>query len=312
MPLSNSQATFLGFVVESVCYGIYTIVFGTSIAFMTWRRKTKSQTISKVLLFATCLLFLLGTVHFALEFDNAYRTLMINPETRDPLGTETHQLFGADTIFFTTDFVANLVMIYRLGLVWGGNWLIVILPLLLAFGAYSCSISTLALLLTIDPKAPIAPAAIVPLGTAGLSMSLVVNFLVTLLIIARIWYMDRGTGQIFGRTRMMINSVTTMIIETGALFLVAQLCVVILYSLSNPAQAVVVPAALQIYGIAPTLIIVRVGMGMTPEQPTMISQPKMTTLSFRTRTMNTESDDTRNAGSTALELESYKDERSLV
>lgn len=304
MTISNPQATFLGFVVESVFYGIYIVCFGTSIAFMTWRRK--KETVSWSFLFATCLLFLCATVHFALEFDNAYRTLMINPESRDPLGTETHQLYGADTIFFTTDFIANLVMIYRLGLAWGRYWLIVTLPLMLAFAAFSCSIGGLALLLTIDPAAPIAPPDIVPLGTAGLSMSLVVNVLVTVLIVGRIWHIDRTSGVLFGHTRKMINSVTTMIIETGALFLVAQLCVVVLYALGHPAQAVVVPAALQIYGIAPTLIIVRVGMGLAPEEPSHISRSKsLTTIGFRAQTIGT-GDDSTNAASTTVELRSYK------
>lgn len=122
---SVASARLLEFHSLSSISGIYTVLFITSIAVMTWRRKTKS--LSRVLLLATCLLFLCATVHFALEFDNAYRTLvstinrflergttvpqMINPESHDPLGTETHQLFGADTIFLTTDFIANLVMV---------------------------------------------------------------------------------------------------------------------------------------------------------------------------------------------------------
>lgn len=101
--LSNSQATFLGFVVEAICYGerrsskaveyhsltaflgIYTVLFTMSIAFMTWRRKTKS--LSTVLLLATCVLFLCATVHFALEFDNAYRTLVRNVHRLPERGT---------------------------------------------------------------------------------------------------------------------------------------------------------------------------------------------------------------------------------
>ena len=73
-----------------------------------------------------------------------------------------------------------------------------------------------------------------------------------------------------------------LIIESGALYLLIQLVYVVLFALEHPAQAIVGVMAVQIYvrisslapflavtlrkqGIAPTLIIIRVGLGISSE-----------------------------------------------
>lgn len=98
-----------------------------------------------------------------------------------------------------------------------------------------------------DPTAVFAPKAIAPLGTSSFALSLCLNIIVTAMIIGRIWWVARGIETVRSTTREYVHTVTAMLIESGALFLAVQLCVVVTFALGNPAQAVVVPIALQVY-----------------------------------------------------------------
>jgi hypothetical protein len=57
-----------------------------------------------------------------------------------------------------------------------------------------------------------------------------------------------------------------LIIESGVLYMVTQLIFVVLVAIGNPAETILSYAGTQIYGIASTLIIIRVGLGVSPEE----------------------------------------------
>lgn len=109
----------------------------------------------------------------------------------------------------------------------------------------ACGIGLIGLVLTISPNAPQAPAAIVPIGTAAFSMSLCLNFIVSALIVGRIWYITGLNREI--KTDSAIRRASAIIIESGLLFLAAQLVFVVLFAIKHPAQAIVEPIATQIY-----------------------------------------------------------------
>ncbi|KAJ6632219.1 hypothetical protein B0H10DRAFT_1865550 [Mycena sp. CBHHK59/15] len=276
--INNDQATFLGFALEAISYGTYLVLFGISIAVLI--RRTPAMNASKTPMFAvTCFMFSLCTVHFGLNFNNVYNGLMVHP--RPHISEETHLLAGADMLFSITDFCSQLILIYRCYLVWGKTIWIIILPLLMSLATVGCGVGLIGLVLSINPTAPQAPAAIVPVGTAGFSMSLCLNFIVSALIVGRIWYISR-TNRLQGVSHSdgSIQRAIGIIIESGLLFLVAQFVFVVLFSISHPAQAVVEPVATQIYGISPTLIIVRVGMGASYEQTSVVTPTQRSSLRF--------------------------------
>ncbi|GJJ06125.1 hypothetical protein Clacol_000314 [Clathrus columnatus] len=57
-----------------------------------------------------------------------------------------------------------------------------------------------------------------------------------------------------------------IVVESGVLYLLAQLVLVVLFAMENPAYKVLGYPIIQIYGIAPTLIFCRVGMGISSER----------------------------------------------
>ncbi|KAG0700287.1 hypothetical protein DFH29DRAFT_933016 [Suillus ampliporus] len=263
--LSNDLAALIGFGCEAVLYGSYCILF--VISWIVLSQKRRSPNLSSPVVFANCLLFLCCTAHFALEFNHFYTTL--ESTGVDNFSAETTGLTGADFLISFTDLVGDLVLVYRCWMLWGKNYYVVILPLLSAFGGFACIMELLHLLLVTDPTSPSPPAAIVPLGLAGYIMPLATNVIVTTLIVYRIWFSSRVVrespvhiGQGASHHAMML------IIESGALYLVTQLVFVVLFAMQHPAEGIMAVIATQVYGIAPTLIIIRVGLGISSENTT--------------------------------------------
>ncbi|KAF8183576.1 hypothetical protein K438DRAFT_1140423 [Mycena galopus ATCC 62051] len=276
--VNPDQATFLGFGLEGVAYGIHVILFGIAISLVA--RNAAKGSIRPVFA-VSCLLFCMSTIHYAINFNNVYISTMVHP--RPHIADETHLLVGADTIFILSDFCGQVVLIYRCFLVWNKNIWVIILPVLVAFGAAACGLSVIGLVLSTSPNAPQAPAAIVPFGDASFAMSLILNFSSSMLIVGRLWWLARGGHDAHGtrRSTRVIRQVTGGIIESGLLFLSTQAVFVTLFAIGHPAQALVEPMAVQIYAISPLLILVRICMGKATEQTTGVVAPSTTSVQFQ-------------------------------
>ncbi|KII84638.1 hypothetical protein PLICRDRAFT_355567 [Plicaturopsis crispa FD-325 SS-3] len=259
MPFSADQGAFLGFVVEAIIYGMYTVLFALALTVLLGRPNGKP--INAALTIATCLLFACCTAHFGLNFSNKYKGLILEPGVVS-ISNETTELFADDVLFSITDFLGQCILIYRCWRLWGERYSVVALPVVLALASVACAMAGLGILFETAPTAPFAPASVAPLGTTAFALSLCLNFLVTLLIVGRIWHISQQTRILQSyTTRNRTRVAMGVLIESGMLFLAVQLVFVVLFAIGHPAQNVVVPAALQIYGIAPTLLIVRVRMG---------------------------------------------------
>ncbi|KAG2130828.1 uncharacterized protein EDB93DRAFT_67460 [Suillus bovinus] len=263
--LSSDIAALIGFGCEAVLYGSYCILF--IVSWIVLGHKRPSPKLSSPVIFANCLLFFCCTAHFALEFNHFYKTL--ESTGVDGYSAETPGLMGADFLISFTDLVGDLVLVYRCWMLWDRNYFVVILPLLTAFGGFACIMEVLHLVILMDPTAPAPPLATVGLGLAGYILPLATNFVVTFLIVYRI----RISSNVVKESPIVIGQGAShrammLIIESGALYLITQFVFVILFSIQHPAQGIVAVIATQVYGIAPTLIIIRVGLGISSENTT--------------------------------------------
>jgi hypothetical protein len=150
----------------------------------------------------------------------------------------------------------------------------------------ACILPIPALLLHIDPSAPVAPKSLVPLGMAGYILPLCANIIVTILISVRIWYLSPRKNDEMDSARIPTRSglaAINIVVESGMLYLAAQLTYVVLWKIEHPAEAIAALMAVQIYvrvchlkenqlrqtdngiaqGIAPTLIVIRVSLGLS-------------------------------------------------
>ena len=164
--------------------------------------------------------------------------------------------------------------------------------------------------LHINPNSPVTPPFLIPLGFATFSLPLGTNVIVTTLICARIWYLSPRKARDLRSEHFPTGigqTVIKIVVESGMLYLVVQLIFVVLMAIEHPAQAIIGVIAVQIYvripypwsrefvgdqlspkitqGIAPTLILIRVGLGISNMQngpirsgpPLSMSQPTSST-----------------------------------
>lgn len=263
MAIDNDSAALVGFACEAVLYGCYTILFIVSTN-LTLRRSHSRGCVNKPIFTISILLYLSCSIHFALEFYHFYDVLSTAGVKN--FANETNELVGADLLISLTDFFGEVILIYRCWLVWSKNYWIIVLPSLTAIAGPACVIEVLHLLSQIDPTSPMAPPSLVPLGLAGFVLPLCANVMVTTLIAVRIWYLSphrardsRGARFPMDTSRPAIG----IVVESGMAYLAVQLVFVVLFAIRHPAQGIVAVIAVQIYGIAPSLIVIRVALGLS-------------------------------------------------
>ncbi|KAH9941746.1 uncharacterized protein BXZ73DRAFT_41625 [Epithele typhae] len=262
--LPNDIAALIGFACEAALWGMYVILFGISMVLFLLRSTRGTQS-SYTLAVASTVLFLACTGHFAIEFNHFYTVLWATGV--DGFSSETTPLIGADLLISTCDLLGDFILLYRCWMVWGRNWYIILLPSMTAIAGFACIAQAIHFIITTNSTASVPPPAIVPLTTASYALPLCTNAMTTGLIVFHIWrftsrYKDEnGETLSLPSTARLARTASGIIIESGVLYLVAQLTLVVLVSIKHPAEAIVAVGAVQIYGIAPTLIIIRVGLG---------------------------------------------------
>ncbi|KAI1794458.1 hypothetical protein LXA43DRAFT_883760 [Ganoderma leucocontextum] len=280
--LSNDLAALLGFVCEAILWGSYTVLFIASVVVLLRRFKAPRRKLNVPIFFANCLLFASCTAHFALEFNHFYTTLQATGV--EGFADETLPLVGADTLISFCDLLGDLILLYRCWVIWGKNYWVVALPLATAAVGFGCIMGVAHLVLTMDPTAPVPPAALVPLGLAGYALPLATNFMATTLIAGRLYASahsaEKRVGSLMSGTMRAAQRAVEIIVESGALYLATQLVFVVLFALGHPAQAILAVIAVQVYGIAPTLIVIRVALGMSSDHTTPFINPSATQIAI--------------------------------
>ncbi|KAF8887586.1 hypothetical protein BD779DRAFT_1527064 [Infundibulicybe gibba] len=275
MALNPNEYAFLGIGIELVLYGIYTVLFVLAIVCLL--RKRKLESVNKFYLFFCFFLYACCTMHVVIKFRYLYKDMSEAAIKTGIVETGTPALRFADALVTLIDWFAEIVLIYRCWNIWQKNYYVVIFPTILSLAFVSCAVSTVIILSrTVD--AAIVPKALVPLGTAAFAIPLTFNFIVTGLIAGRMWYHEiqrrRSLREAFITTGVpqYLRDATFVIVEAGVLYLLAQFVLTLLFAINHPAQILASDAAVQIYGIAPTLIIVHVGLGRSFETTTRSSQ----------------------------------------
>ncbi|KAH9963755.1 hypothetical protein BC827DRAFT_1128479 [Russula dissimulans] len=248
---------------QNVCSFFRRFLFAVSVCLMIKRSRNQSGR-NRPIFILSIFLYLSCFAHFVLEFIHFYATLLTTGVVG--FGNETNELLAADLLISITDFIGQLILIIRCWLLWDKSYWIILFPSLCAIGGIGIILPIPPLLLRIDPTAPVAPKSLVPLGMAGCILPLYVNTMVTILISVRIWYLSPRKNGDINSARIPTGSglaAISIVVESGMLYLAVQLTFVVLWTIEHPAEATVALMAVQIYGIAPTLIVIRVSLGLS-------------------------------------------------
>jgi len=243
-------------------YGIYIILFVLAIVTLS-RRKTAGR---RVLLVATWSMAALATGQIVVVLASCVVSIQISQQilvsSADPNAgpvTVSLTLYNAlstaqNVAWPINNLVTDALFLYRCYVIWGRKWTVVFVPGILILATLG-----IGLFLTFTTSA--LPSSI------GYLMGAVTNVVLMVLTAGRIWWirgetLHVGLDQI---VRSRCNTAVAIILESGALYCVC----VILLAVTAPRHDVpegalfyvVVGISSQVINIAPTLTIVRVGLG---------------------------------------------------
>ncbi|KAJ6562325.1 hypothetical protein B0H19DRAFT_1259910 [Mycena capillaripes] len=219
---------------------------------------------------AISVIFLLCTLHWILQLVNAGELLAILEKkahvakegkvVTNALKQQWNQInIAMGVLYVTSNLIADAIFIYRCYCIWGFRKRIIAVPivLLIAGGCLgyasiiACGLEDLSEFLFINWLFPLA-----------VVFSVLTNVMLMALTAGRIWWIARGARVIMGPAVVkQYRTVAAMILESGALYCTPGILYLILLGIRRSSTQVIFAALAQIVGIAPTIIVVRVGLG---------------------------------------------------
>ncbi|KAH9841392.1 uncharacterized protein C8Q71DRAFT_853791 [Rhodofomes roseus] len=248
---------------ETLFYGMNIVLFCACIYILVAKRRTPK--VNKYLIAIAVLMFSFSTCHVFLGF---YRLIMGFIVLRDQPGGPA--AFFSDVsipanvakvgLHTVNSIIGDSVVVWRCFLVWGRNWKMCLLPIILVCGSAICGFGQTVYFARGQKYHSAFAPALVRWNGSLFSLSLATNIVVTGLVALRAWYMLRLTGGVAGFRYWRI---LVIIVESGMIYSIALICEVTLYFLGLNSFYIVYDPIGQLTGIVPTMIIILAGLHLT-------------------------------------------------
>ncbi|KAJ7244899.1 hypothetical protein C8J57DRAFT_1680263 [Mycena rebaudengoi] len=234
-PLTNAQLYIIEIFTEAFFYGELSALGGIS------HFPGNLDIIAGV----TVLMFLLSTVHMALVL---WQNLVTSPLQKN--------LQARVILAFTHIMLGEGILIWRAWAVWGRDYRVVVIPVILMAIAYSFGMYT---------AASTAKTSAV-LNLVSPSLWLANCIICTGLIAGRILYINsivRAAGQSSTLAGRYLGTIL-LLAESGAIYTAAQIASLVLQKINHPGLHVILDLDIPLFGILPTIIIVLVQLQLVP------------------------------------------------
>ncbi|KAJ7244897.1 hypothetical protein C8J57DRAFT_1725466 [Mycena rebaudengoi] len=244
-PLTTTQLFIIEVFTEAFFYGLHWAVFLVFLGIWT-RRK-----INPILVGVTVLMFLLATAHMALVLWQNLAT--VPSKISVPL---QKNLQARVILAFTHIMLGEGILIWRAWAVWGRDYRVIVVPVILMAMAYSFGMYT---------AASTAKTSVV-INLVSPSLWLANCILCTSLIAGRILYINsfmRSAGQSSTLAGRYLGTIL-LVGESGAIYTAAQIASLVLQKMNHPGLHVILDLDIPLFGILPTIIIVLVQLQLVP------------------------------------------------
>ncbi|KAJ7459415.1 hypothetical protein B0H11DRAFT_2059513 [Mycena galericulata] len=251
----------IGIWIETLLYGINCVVFSTAVYVLLYKRPSQSR--PYFLIAVSCILFLLSTAHVGLVLRQLLEAFIYGPPGTAILyfADQSSPLPVAKLVLYSCNvFVQDMVLIWRLWIVWGRNWKVIILPLILEFT--HTAFGFIAEARGAIPGIPVFDKLLHNYALVNWSTDLVVNIGVTAGIAYKLWSVGNSVASLGNRRSNKYRGAVLTIIECGGLFTSATLATFSLYLSGQIATVMALDSVMQLATLAPLLIIVRVSLGV--------------------------------------------------
>ncbi|KAH7886573.1 hypothetical protein F5I97DRAFT_2016915 [Phlebopus sp. FC_14] len=196
--LSLSEAEFIGVTLRSVLFGLY-VILSSGCLYMLLRRpgpRGNRQPLNKTLLGITIVLFLLIASHWVVCVVRVFRAFIYYAEQKG--GPDAYLEYAGNPLYVVKTalnmlqvFVGDLTMVYRLYIVWGRSWRIIVAPVITSIGLLTSGLVVIYLFATISEGSNIFAGTITHWVIAVFITTFVTNVVVSSLITFRIWSINR-------------------------------------------------------------------------------------------------------------------------
>ncbi|PPQ96036.1 hypothetical protein CVT25_013898 [Psilocybe cyanescens] len=276
-------ATLAAFFVEAVLYGLLIVLSAASIAVIFRRSRMLKDPLNKPMIVASVLMLILATVHISADFRRLLDAF-VRHSSHTTEGTKAYlrrvsapTYLLQSTAYGMQTLVGDAFMLYRVYLVWNGNrW--IVLPLLVCYIASAAAgLGAVQGFARATPHDSIFNGSLMQWSVSFFVLTLFTNFTCTLLIASRIWWIHRGMKTIVSGESMLPAMV--IIIESGSLYSACLIILLATYIGKSYLQYIALAAVTQCIGIAFSMVILRVALGISNESGKARTQ-RITTLAF--------------------------------
>ncbi|KZV85748.1 hypothetical protein EXIGLDRAFT_653805 [Exidia glandulosa HHB12029] len=255
------RSNFAGILLGAVAYGVHATLFFLTLTLLCARPRTQWKDYGWIVYIT--LMFVLSSVGNGGQFKFTELSWIDNRNyPGGPGAYETEQAAPSSTMcniaYIINGWLQDALIIYRFWIIYNRNMYALVGGSILLVGEV---VSSLLLFIAITTGGKVLNSDIsVKLLTAYFALSIALNILLTLVIVFKLMLVRH-------RVRMLIESsvqylsISAMLIESAALYSVAAIIFLVPWVSQNPVQNLVLPTLVQLEGIAPILVIMRVAQG---------------------------------------------------
>ncbi|KAA1472231.1 hypothetical protein DENSPDRAFT_838436 [Dentipellis sp. KUC8613] len=274
----------------STFHGLYTALFAGSVYVLAFHQPKRNYLAVSIILYILITAnVVVGLVQIVLTptfiansrlVDGVYVVCGLDADSESP--DQIRQALLNDFTEVAIDFIntfaqitADGLLIYRCWIIWNRNWRVVLPVISLLLATTACNISVVyfsSQIYTMRRAASSTPTSL-PSGwpqrvrmasvfsTTSYALALSTTVLTTALIAGRIWWSSRILQRSSGTIRGVYKSAITILVESGAIYSSGLIIALIVRQTTSKYWGIFSSSVSPLLGIAPTLIIVRVGMG---------------------------------------------------
>ncbi|KAF8129475.1 hypothetical protein EV363DRAFT_1399813 [Boletus edulis] len=260
--ISPDKAELLAVLLEALLYGFSLLMFAASI-YTLWSRRCNHIVNCKMFAVA-CALLLCSTAHLVIHIMRVMDGLILYRDTQPggPVGyfsDLSKWTFDAKNLVYTAQTqIGDGVILYRCYLVWQSK-LIMILPVLLWFASGITGI-VIGYVSATARQSGVFGGALSRWITLWWATALATNLLATLLLLLRIWHIDRKAKGMHGDHQSQLRRILHIIVDAGVIYTLTLLVALICFLLQSDGQQVVLDMVTPIISITFYMVIIRVGI----------------------------------------------------
>ncbi|KAJ6462317.1 hypothetical protein DFH09DRAFT_1347758 [Mycena vulgaris] len=267
------EYSLVGIWISSVLYGMNVILYGCCLYIILRRRNNWTW----FLLSTSTVLFIVVTMHIGASLRQLIEAFIQIPKLGIPGGSIFYWInlsLPPNTVkeqcYIIADITQDIVLIWRLYMVYGNNLSIALIPFVLELG--HIGVALYGDIVTVSTGSLTQSPTFRATAIAAWTLVLAVNVGTTCAIAGRLFYMGKRrpmelSGSTGGETPNRYLSPIYTIIECGAIFTLSSVVLVAMYAQGDPKLQTAVNVTTQLAALTPFLIIVRAGFGIVHGGP---------------------------------------------